>query len=36
MNNDVVNYVGTEEAARSNQQQGTFSYAQTPGRCSIP
>jgi len=36
MNNDKVNFVGTEEAAGPNQQQGTSSCAQTPGKCSTP
>jgi hypothetical protein len=30
------NCVGTEKAAGPNQQQGTSSQAQTPGRCSTP
>jgi len=33
MNNDKVIFVGTEEAAGPDHQQGTSSRAQTPGRC---
>jgi len=36
MNNNKVFFVGTEEAAGFNQQQGTSSRAQTPGWCSTP
>jgi len=36
MNNDKVNFVGTEESAGPNQQQGTSLRAQTLGRYSTP
>jgi len=36
MNNDKVIFVSTKEAAGPNQQQGTSSRAQTPGRCLTP
>jgi uncharacterized protein YabE (DUF348 family) len=36
INNDKVIFVGTKKATGPNQQQGTSSCAQTPGRCSTP
>jgi len=36
MNNDKVIFVGIEEAAGPNQQQGTSLRARTIGRCSTP